>query len=314
MASSRSSNRSRQRVIPNFPEFKPLDFADRAAIEAVVHTFPPYSDFSFTNLYAWDAQVSSLHGNLAVSLTDYVSGAPFFSFIGRHRLAEAATQLLDLAKAQRCPAFLRLVPESTAHELAEVGFVVAADDAAADYVFSVDHLAEMHETTGRHSVGSRIRQFSARHPNYTIRHAPLHAIDVDEFRALFASWAIRKGYASPQSSREFPAFERFLQSADPRIETVGLYVNASLVGFSSFELMPGGTATVHFSKADNAFHGGICDVLNWEEAKLLKAMGVRHYNWEQDLGLQALRHSKKKYKPCHFLKKFTVCRPSSTAA
>ncbi|MDP2826363.1 MAG: hypothetical protein Q8O52_27205, partial [Sulfuritalea sp.] len=33
---------------------------------------------------------------------------------------------------------------------------------------------------------------------------------------------------------------------------------------------------------------------------------VRHYNWEQDLGLQGLQQSKKKYEPCHFLKKFTV--------
>ncbi|MGA9396241.1 MAG: hypothetical protein WCA83_14480 [Azonexus sp.] len=44
-------------MIPDFPEFKPLELTDRAAIEAVVHAFPPYSDFSFTNLYAWNAQV-----------------------------------------------------------------------------------------------------------------------------------------------------------------------------------------------------------------------------------------------------------------
>ena len=126
---------------------------------------------------------------------------------------------------------------------------------------------------------------------------------------LFALWAERKGYASPQASHEYHAFERYLRSADPRIETVGLYVDARMVGFSSFELLPGRTAIVHFSKADNAFHGGICDVLNWEEARLLKARGVMHYNWEQDLGLQGLRQSKRKYKPCYFLKKFSVRKP-----
>jgi hypothetical protein len=286
-----------QRVIPTFPEFRPLEPTDRAAVEAVVHTFPPYSDFSFTNLYSWNAQVSSLHDNLAVRLTDYVSGAPFFSFIGRHRLAETAMQLLDLARTQCRSALLRLVPESAAQELAEAGFVVAADGDATDYVFAVDHLAGMHESRGRHSVGSRIRQFKARHPNYTVRHAPLHAIDANEFRAVFALWAKRKGYAAAQDSNEYHAFERFVRLANPNIESVGLYVDAWLVGFSTFELLPGGTAIVHFSKADNAFHGGICDVLNWEEARLLKARGVRHYNWEQDLGLQGLRKSKKKYKP-----------------
>ena len=294
-----------QRVIPLFPEFKPLEPADRMAVEAVVHTFPPYSEFSFTNLYAWNAQISCLHGNLAVRLTDYVSGAPFFTFIGRHRLAETAMQLLALSRAQGHSAALRLVPESAAQELAEGGFELTADDAATDYVFAVEHIAGMHEWAG-HSVRRRIRQFAARHPAYSVRHAPLHDIDADEFRALFALWAARKGYASPQTSREFPAFERFLRSADPNVETVGLYVDARLVGFSSFELMPGGTAIVHFSKTDNSFHGGVCNVLFWEEAKLLQARSVTHYNWGADLGLPGLRLSKKKYKPCQFLKAFTV--------
>jgi hypothetical protein len=292
-------------VIPSFPEFKALEPTDREAVEAVVHTFPPYSDFSFTNLYAWDAQVSFLHGNLAVRLTDYVSGAPLLSFIGRHRLAETARQMLDLAKTQFGSAHLRLIPESAAQELAEAGFCLTADEAATDYVFAIAHIAGMHEWTG-HSVPRRIRQFAARHPDYSVRLTPLVDIDADEFRELFTLWATRKGYASPRTSREFPAFDRFLRLADPRIETVGLYVDARLVGFSSFELMPGGTAIVHFSKADNSFHGGVCDVLFWEEAKLLRSSGVTHYNWGTDLGLQSLRLSKKKYKPCQFLRAFTV--------
>lgn len=296
---------SRSQVISVFPEFKSLELSDRAAIEAVVHSFPPYSDFSFTNLYAWGAQVSSLHGNLAVRFADYISGTPFFSFIGRHRVAETATQLLDLAEQQCHCAVLRLVPACAAPTLAEAGFDLTADEAATDYVFAIEHIAGMHEWTG-HSVRRRIRQFAERHPDYAVRHAPLNDIDADEFRALFALWAARKGYASPQTSREFPAFERFLQSADPRIETVGLYVDARLVGFSSFELMPGGTAIVHFSKADNSFHGGVCNVLFWEEAKLLRARSVTHYNWGPDLGLQSLRLSKRKYRPCQFLKAFTV--------
>ncbi len=292
-------------MIPDFPELKPLQLSDRTAVEAVVHSFPPYSDFSFTNLYAWDAQVSFLHGNLVVRYIDCVRGTPFVTFIGRHRLAETAMQMLNLAKAQCSPAVLHRVPESTANALAEAGFAVEADDAAKDYIYEVDHIAVMHEWKG-HSARRRIRQFSAQHPDYTVRHAPLHAIDADEFRALFALWSNRKGHKSPQASYEYHAFERFLRLTNPRIETVGLYVGARLVGFSSFELLPGGTAVVHFSKADNALHGGICAVLYWEEAKLLQAKGVRHYNWEQDLGLPELQQSKKKYKPCHFLKKFTV--------
>ena len=133
-------------------------------VEAVVHAFPPYSDFSFTNLYAWNAQVSSLHGNLVVRFTDYVRESTVLAFIGRHRLAETAMQLLGMAKAQYHPAVLRLIPACAAHALAEAGFAVTEDDAAADYVYAVEHIANMPEWVG-HSVRRRIRQFAAKHPD-----------------------------------------------------------------------------------------------------------------------------------------------------
>ncbi len=298
-------------MIPTFPEFKSLEPTDREAVEAVVHTFPPNSDLNFTNLYAWDAQVSYLHGNLAVQFTEYdVGEVPFFSFTGPHCPVKSALQLLELAETQCRSAQLRLVPENAAQELSRAGFALTADEAATDYMFAVDQIAGMHEWT-RHSIRRRIRQFAARHPDYTVRHAPLHDIDAGEFRGLFALWAARKGYASPQASHEYLAFERFLRSADPRVETIGLYVGARLIGFSSFELLPCGTAIVHFSKADNAFHGGACSLLYWEEARLLLDRNVTHYNWGSDLGLPSLRQSKQKYKPSHFLKKFTVSHGSA---
>lgn len=295
-------------MIPAFPEFKPLDLADRTAVETIVHTFAPDADFSFANLYSWNAQVSCLHGNLAVRLPDYISRAPFFTFIGHHRLADTATQLLERSSAQCHSGFLRLVPESIARELTDAGFAVTADDAYTDYFYTVDHIAGIHEWPG-HSFRRRIRQFAEQHPGYTIQLAPLHTIDTDAFRALFALWAKRKGHASAQTSDEYLAFERFLTLVDPNIKTVGLYVDKQLVGFSSFELLPGGTATVHFSKTDNAFHSGICNVLYWEEARLLQALGVTHYNWGSDMGLQSLRRSKMSYKPCRLLRKFTVSVP-----
>ncbi|MBK8760963.1 MAG: DUF2156 domain-containing protein [Sulfuritalea sp.] len=298
-------------MIPTFPEFKSLESTDREAVESVVHTFPPNSDLNFTNLYAWDARVSSLHGNLAVQFTEYdVGDGPFFSFIGSHYPVNSALQLLELAEAQYRSAQLRLVPENAALELEKAGFALTPDDAATDYMFAVDHIAGMHEWP-QHSVRRRIRQFAARHPEYTVRYALLPDIDVDEFRGLFALWAALKGYASPQASHEYLAFERFLRSADPRVETIGLYVGARLIGFSTFELLPCGTAIVHFSKADNAFHGGACSLLYWEEARLLLDRSVTHYNWGSDLGLPRLRQSKQKYRPCHFIKKFTVSQGSA---
>jgi hypothetical protein len=299
---------SSQRVIPTFPDFKPLELADRSQVDAVARLFPPYSDFNFTNMYAWDTQgamrLSRLHGNIVVQFIDYLSEAVFLSFIGHQRIAETAGALLAMAKQQFKAAVLRFIPEEVAQILAAHGFAVTQDHDASDYVYAVDHLAGMHQWAGRRSR-SRIRQFAARYPDYSIRHQPLALIDPAEYRALFMTWARRRNGSAPDASNEYRAFERFLHMP-AEIEVVALYANAGLVGFSSFELMRHDTAIVHFSKTDHGFHPGVCDVLYWEEAKVLQAKGIKHYNWEQDMGLPGLQQSKKKYEPCHFLKKFTV--------
>lgn len=299
---------SHQRVIPTFPDFKPLELSDRAAIDAAGQGFPPYSDFNFTNMYAWDTQgamrLSRLHGNIVVQFIDYLSETPFLTFIGQQRISETASALLALATTTFKTTALRFIPEEVAQGLAAHGFAVTQDHGASDYVYAVDHLAGMHQWVGRRSR-NRIRQFTARYPDYSIRHQPLALIDAVEYRALFMTWARRKNGAAPGASNEYRAFERLLHLS-AEIEVVALYADAGLVGFSSFELMRHDTALVHFSKTDNTFHPGVCDVLYWEEAKVLQAKGIKHYNWEQDLGLPGLRHSKKKYEPCHFLNKYTV--------
>ncbi|MBK9022055.1 MAG: hypothetical protein IPL72_19645 [Sulfuritalea sp.] len=206
----------------------------------MVHTFPPNSDLNFTNLYAWDARVSSLHGNLAVQFTEYdVGDGPFFSFIGSHYPVNSALQLLELAEAQYRSAQLRLVPENAALELEKAGVALTPDEAATDYMFAVDHIAGMHEWP-QHSVRRRIRQFAARHPEYTVRHALLPDIDVDEFR-LFA---VGTGLRSPHS-HEHRAFDVSCVSRSRR--NLGS-MSRRLIGFSRCRGATPSQAT--------RFHGG----------------------------------------------------------
>jgi len=292
-------------MIPLFPKFKQLELTDRMVIEAVVRCSPPDSDINFANLYAWNAQVSMLHGNIVVQLADYLSKVPFLTFIGSHNLVGTARELINLAKAKCYFAALRLIPENVAHVLVSSNFGVTEDGATNDYVYSIQQVASMHECAER-SVRKRIIKFCSQHPNYTVRHKPLRAIAADEFRALFARWGERKGYEPQLASHEYQAFERHLQLTDLNIETIGIYVDACLVGFSTFELTSGNTAMIHFSKTDNGFHSGIGNVLCWEEARLLQAVGITHSNWGPDLGLMGLRQYKMKYRPCHFLKKYIV--------
>lgn len=292
-------------MIPAFPEFRPLEPSDRAAVEAAIRPVSPCSDLNFTNLYAWDMRVASLHGNLVVRFDDYLSEAPSLAFVGHRRVEATAAELLAAAAAHGRPTTLRFVPEQVAGALAASGLTVTADDSASDYIFSVERIAEL-PAVGARGIRRRLRQFAARHPTCTVRHAPLAAMDHQELLSLFARWAEHKGLAAPRSSPEYRAFERFLKLDHPAIECVALYDDGCLLGFSTFELAPDGTAVVHFSKTDHRLHRGLCDALYWEEAKLLRARGVKHCNWGPDLGLQGLRQAKAKYQPCQRLKKFSV--------
>lgn len=76
-------------MIPQFPEFKIVEVGDREAVESHTHRYPPYSDFNFTSLWAWDTSnermISELNGNLVVRFTDYATNEPFLSFLGTNK-------------------------------------------------------------------------------------------------------------------------------------------------------------------------------------------------------------------------------------
>src|SRR4051812_16029246 len=101
-------------MIPKFPDFKRLEISDRADVEAITKQFPPSSDFNFTSMWCWDThgeiRLSQLNGNLIVKFTDYLTGEPFFSFVGTNKVNETAEKLLELSKKEALVQKLKLVP------------------------------------------------------------------------------------------------------------------------------------------------------------------------------------------------------------
>ena len=81
-------------MIPEFPEFKKLELSDKEDVEAFTKKFPPYSDFNFVSMWSWDIKgemrLSILNGNLVVRFTDYITGDPFYSFLGNNKTNETA--------------------------------------------------------------------------------------------------------------------------------------------------------------------------------------------------------------------------------
>jgi len=298
-------------MIPEFPKFKKIELSDKKDIEKFTSKFPPYSDFNFYNMWAWDIHnkmvLSQLNGNLVVLFNDYVNSEEFLAFLGEKRAAETASILIAYSKDKHKKGFLKFVPEEVILAFKNLSFIVKADKDSFDYVYLVEHLAIM-KNWHKNTSGKRIRRFLKTGIKYTIKHSSPEDItkDQEKYKEFFKKWAEDKNIKDHYKLYEYKAFERFLTIKDKNIHFVTLFFGERMVGFTVYEILSKDYAVSHFAKADKEHYAAISDLLNWEEAKILHAKGIKYFNWEQDLGIPGLRYAKEKYKPAFVFKKYIV--------
>ncbi len=129
-------------MIPEFPKFKKLEITDKEEVEKITSQFPPYSDFNFTSLWCWDllgeTKISELKGNLVVKFSDYLTGAPFYSFIGNQNVDFV---LGSMAAMNLAPSYseikLKLIVEDSVSAIKnKERYKITHDPDNYDYVFS----------------------------------------------------------------------------------------------------------------------------------------------------------------------------------
>ncbi len=298
-------------MIPTFPSFKKLELTDREEIEKFTKKFPPYSDFNFISMWAWDIKgemrVSKLNDNLVVLFTDYLTGEPFYSFLGDHKVNETAETLLNLSTKEGLKPILKLVPEESVNKIDNNKFQIGEDRDHFDYIFSTDSLKKME---GRKFEVKRkhLRFFKKKFP-HEIKILDLSSPAIkDEIINLFDDWANDKGKDSVDYfENEFLALSRFLSfSESVKIFTIGIYFKNKLIAVSITENTHNAHNLGHFQKSRTRLYKGINDHLVRELASLLSEKKITHMNHEQDLGIIGLRKSKESYVPSHFLKKFSL--------
>lgn len=296
-------------MIPEFPNWKELELSDRELVERVTSKYPPYSDFNFVSMYSWDVngemRISRLNDNLIVRFTDYLDGSPFFSVIGDNNLEDSIKKLLQYSKNEHDKNDLRLVPQHVASQLNKLDFSLEQDKGANDYIYEVEHLANMHNWP-QHSSGKNVRSFTKNYPNYVVKHECLENVNENEYLDMFIRWAKSKDIDGYLGLNEYKALDRIFETNHYRLNAVSVYVDGVMVGFTIYEIVSPKYAISHFAKADTDYHKAVGDILNWEEAKILKEKGVKYFNWEQDLGIPGLRKSKEKYQPISYLEKFKI--------
>jgi hypothetical protein len=301
-------------MIPSFPICKNIELSDKEEVESFTRGYAPYSDFNFVSLYSWDTKremgLSQLNGNLVIRFTDYVTGLPFYSYIGTNKLNETAHILLEQSGADGFGPKLELVPEVVAAQLDRTRFVVLENPDHTDYVLAVERLA-MYEGSRFVNQRNHVRRFLKEHPD-----ARFETLDIGDpdtqfaMRDVYLFWLHNKKGSTETllDDQEYLAFARCIDGFTAHLLAEGIYEGGKLVGFWLLEDVGGGTMVSHFEKADTSNFHGITSFLKQKTAQLLIDRDFAHINMEQGLGIPGLQASKESYYPAHYLKKYTVTR------
>lgn len=296
-------------VLPVFPNFAPLSLVQQTAIEEISSQFDPYSDFAFSNLWAWDIDgstlVTTLNGNLVYRLTDYDKDIRFFTLIGQNNLDETVHTLIEHAKESGDETSLMFVPEVVALGVTDPNFRVEEDRDNHDYIYSVADLVEFSKSkySGKKYILEHFKKLYSDQLEVRIFNSDLPIAELKDF---FYKWQKARNKSDEDVSDELKAFDRVTKISNSiGLNAFCLYIEGSLVGYIIFEVLSHKTAIIHFDKA-LVNYKGIYEFMKHSLAKHLAGIDIELINYEQDLGIPGLRQAKESFRPVKFLKKYTI--------
>lgn len=299
-------------MIPQFPQFKSLELSDKEEIENFTKKFHPYSDFNFVSMWCWNIGegifVSYLNKNLVVRFKDYITGKPFYSFLGDHKINDTAKILLDLSHKENIDCTLKLVPEICAKGLDASSFRIEEDQDNHDYIIPIinlkPHDGRDRKLSSRRKLALKLRQM----PDFSVQVIDLHDPQIsEEILNVFFKWeSQREGDLNEIEHLKDSMQKIFKLNNIKNIICIGTFIKNRLVGYSINEILEDKYAIGHFQQADSECFAGIYAVLMQETGIYLDELGLQYLNLEQDLGIEGLKKWKTSYGSENFLKKYKV--------
>ena len=300
-------------MIPQFPEFKKLELADKNEIESFTKKFPPYSDFNFVSMWSWDTRggmsISTLNNNLVVKFNDYLSKEPFYSFIGDSEIDSTIDVLADFSMKKGLGSKLKLIPNDMLSLSMNNNFIAIPDQDNFDYIYKVKDFYDC-EGQKYETQRNQINRFKKKYTNIKVEVYK----NFDPIRENILKLEFEWKAAKIQQDRilefinESEAMSRILKLDLSNFVTICIFSEGKLIAFCINELIPNSPyALAHFAKADVSF-SGVYSFLLHETCKVLIEEGKEFLNYEQDLGIEYLRQSKNSFRPIDFLKKHSVVK------
>lgn len=296
-------------MIPQFPNFKKLEFSDREEIQSFTKKFPPYSDFNFYSMWSWNTedkfQWCYLNGNLVINLTDYITGQPFFSFMGINKVEDTADEIIKHASKNKANQTIRLVPEEVIEAFSDEKFNIVEDRDNFDYLILVENIVS-YPGTKFSAKRNYVKRFENNQRSVVKEIDSSDPKNADMVIDLYKDWGESK--KGKKNESEENAIKRLINVANSQLVQLGVFDKGYLIGFWVIENAGNGYGVSHFQKANAEKYIGIYPYLMKKGGELMLKREVKLLNLEQDLGLEGLRRAKSDYKPVKFLKKYEIHR------
>jgi len=295
---------------PVFPQFKPIELADRSTISDILrHYHPQTSELTFTNLFIWrdyyQWEWSTLEGRLIFVGSEEDRGTFALPPIGPSPRADAVRTLLTYLEKDRGVAAPKLerVDPRLVEELAPADdLVVAQTREHFDYVYESRNLIDL---AGRkyHSKRNFINRFRM---EFEFTYEPIAPRHINACLDLSDRWCRARRCADDQSLMgEWGAVREALTNFhDLDLMGGAILIDGQVEAFSLGEALNDDTAVIHVEKADPDIRG-LYSVINQQFCAHALA-GFRYVNREQDLGDEGLRKAKESYFPDRLVEKYRV--------
>ena len=296
--------------VPIFPEFRPLELADREFIHDFLwHYQPETSELTFTNLFIWRGHYGfawSLDRDwlLIISQAPERGGwaLPPLGPPGRGEICRRVLTWLKEEKGASAPHIQRADWRLVEELAASPGFTVEPQRDHFDYVYRSSDLINL-AGNRYHAKRNFLKGFARSHQ---FSYEPLEERHLPACRELAAAWcSLKRCEDDLNLLGEWEAVGKALDHFQALKLTGGvILLEGQVAAFSLGELLNRETAVVHLEKANPNIRG-LYAVINQRFCQQTWA-GIPFINREQDLGEPGLRQAKLSYHPDRLMEKFSL--------
>lgn len=297
--------------LSDLPQFEKISLKRQPRTRSLAANYPSYSEFNFTNLFAWDihnmTQVSYFDKGCAILLQHPATKNQFYTLIGSRNLDGRVKQLLEISRQQGFDTCLRRVPQTVVDGINHSDFTIQEDRDNFDYILSASYHAGLRGPKNgdrRYLIRKFLKENGAR---LTVSRLDLtdHRTQSD-ILCCMSQWILTRHRNTFTSELERLAITRVLDASDQLpVQALGFYLDGIMHAFSIFEGLNKTMGIVHFEKYNLAYKG-IAPYVRHSVAKEFSDNHIASINYEQDLGISGLRQAKLLLHPKRFLKKYTI--------